>query len=86
MTKQDKKVSSRRGLLCGALRWATLGFLTVAGTAAVTRNGKPLREGKCIGNKVGMAGCRGCGVFEKCGLPQALSVRSKLKRSNNGAI
>ena len=86
MTKQDKNVSSRRELLSGALRWATLGLLTVAGTAAVTGKGKSWREGKCIGNKVGMTGCRGCGVFEKCGLPQALSVRSELKRSNDGAI
>jgi len=38
------------------------------------------REGKCINDGV----CRGCQVFETCGLPQALSAKQVLARIGNG--
>ncbi len=73
-------MQSRRQLLAAALRYGTLGLLGAAGGAAFARRRRLLREGKCINHGV----CRGCEVFEACGLPQALSAKQVLARMGNG--
>ena len=65
---------ARRRFVVRALRGACLGLLAIGGGAAFVKRRKLLREGKCLNR--GM--CRGCAVFEDCGLPRALSTRSVL--------
>ncbi len=80
MSKDLGQTRSRRQLLAGVLRYATLGMLGTAGGFVVARRRKLGREGKCINRGV----CRGCEVFEKCGLPQALSAKQVLARIDDG--
>jgi len=80
MSKRLIQVQNRRQLLEAVLRYGTLGLLGAAGAAAVTRRRRLVREGKCINDGV----CRGCQVFETCGLPQALSAKQVLARMGNG--
>lgn len=74
------QAQSRRQLLAGALRYATLGVLGAVGVSVVAKRRRLGREDKCINRGV----CRGCEVFEKCGLPQALSAKEVLGRIDNG--
>ena len=71
MSKHLGQAQSRRQLLAGVLRYATLGLLGTVGGSVVAKRTRLGREGKCINRGV----CRGCEVFEKCGLPQALSAK-----------
>ena len=80
MNKHFGQTQSRRQLLAAALRYGTLGLLGAAGGAAFARRRRLVREGKCINRGI----CRGCEVFEACGLPQALSVKQVLVRIGNG--
>ena len=65
-------------MFVATLRYATLG-LFAAGTGSVAaKRRRLLREGKCINGGI----CSGCQVFEKCGLPQALSAKEILARNN----
>lgn len=80
MSRRLIHVQSRRQLFAAALRYGILGVLGAAGAAAVTRRRRLVREGKCINNGV----CRGCQIFETCGLPQALSAKQVLARMGNG--
>ena len=78
MRKYFGQFQSRRQLFAGALRYATLGlFAAGAGSVAAKRH-RLLREGKCVNGGI----CGGCEVFEKCGLPQALSAKEILARNN----
>jgi len=70
---------SRRQLLAGALRYATLGLLGTVGGSTFARRCRIAREGKCINQGI----CRGCEVLEKCDLPQALSAKEALGRIND---
>ena len=81
MNRRSGQVQSRRQLLAAALRYATLGLFGVAGASVISRRRKLLREGKCINDGV----CRGCEVFRRCGLPQALSAKQVLARIGNDA-
>ena len=74
------QAQSRRQLLAGVLRYATLGLLGVAGGFVVAKRRRLVREGKCINSGI----CRGCEIFEKCGLPQALSAKEVLGRIDDG--
>ena len=65
------QAQSRRQLLAGVLRYATLGALGMVGSSVVAKRSRLGREGKCINRGI----CRGCKVFEKCALPQALSAK-----------
>jgi len=80
MRRRLIQVQNRRQLLTSALRYGTLGLLGAAGAAAVIRRRRLLQEGKCINDGV----CRGCQVFETCGLPQALSAKQVLAKMANG--
>ena len=64
-------MASRRQLLRGGLRFATLGVIGVAGGAVAVKRRRLLREGKCVNRGI----CKRCGVFSGCGLPRAISVR-----------
>jgi len=71
---------NRRKLLEAALRYGTLGLLGTAGGTFFAKRRKLVREGKCINDGV----CRGCEVFQKCSLPQALSAKEVLTELNDG--
>ncbi len=74
------QAQSRRQLLAGVLRYATLGMLGALGGSVVARRNRLVREGKCINRGV----CRGCAVFQRCGLPRALSAKQVLARIDDG--
>ena len=80
MTKHSKHPVSRRELLGGVLRYATLGVLGAAGGSVFARRRRLLKEGKCISRGI----CSGCKVFKTCGLPQALSAKQVLERTGDG--
>ncbi|MHC4462334.1 MAG: hypothetical protein ACYS6W_11910 [Planctomycetota bacterium] len=80
MNKHSGQAQSRRQLLAGVLRYATLGTLGAVGGSVVAKRRRLVREGKCINRGV----CRGCDIFEKCGLPQALSAKQVLARIGDG--
>lgn len=80
MKKDSKKVQNRRQLLEGILRYSTLGLLGAAGGSVAAKNRRLVWEGKCINSGI----CSGCEVFEKCGLPQALSLKDGMARVSNG--
>jgi len=71
---------SRRQLLAGVLRYATLGTLGAVGVSVVAKRRRLVREGKCINSGI----CRGCEILEKCDLPQALSAKEVLGRIDDG--
>ena len=71
MKKDFKQMHSRRELFAGIFRYATLGLLGMVGGSVVAKRRKLVREGKCINSGI----CRGCEVFERCSLPQALSAK-----------
>jgi len=79
MSKHCEKVQSRRELFAAVLRYATLGALGAIGAAVFVRRRRLVREGKCINSGI----CRGCEIFEKCGLPQALSAKQILTRMDD---
>jgi len=80
MKNDSKKIHNRRQLLKGVLRYSTLGLLGAVGGSMAAKGQRLVREGKCINRGV----CSDCEVFEKCGLPQALSAKEVLKKGNNG--
>jgi len=71
---------TRRELLTGVLRYATLGTLGAIGAAVFVRRRRLVREGKCINSGI----CRGCGIFEECSLPQALSAKQLQTTEDRG--
>lgn len=80
MSRHLVQVQNRRKLLETALRYGTLGLLGAAGGTFFAKRRRLMREGKCINDGV----CRGCKVFQKCGLPQALSAKEVLMELNDG--
>ncbi len=75
MNRGFGQVQNRREMLGRVLRYATLGLLGAAGGFGFAKRRRLVREGKCISRGI----CRGCEVFEKCGLPQALSAKQVLE-------
>jgi hypothetical protein len=69
---------TRRLLITRLLRHASLAVLGLAGGAAALKRRRLLREGKCLNLGI----CRGCAIFDDCGLPRALSTRSVLARGS----
>ncbi len=73
MRSSPEKVESRREFFGSAARYGLLALLTtVAGLAARSRASADRR---CVNRGL----CRGCAVFESCGLPPALSAKSAQK-------
>ncbi|HPD47873.1 MAG TPA: hypothetical protein P5279_17735 [Anaerohalosphaeraceae bacterium] len=60
----------RRATLTSALRYAAAGVLALFGVGAAVKRGR-LYDGRCVNRSV----CRDCGIFARCGLPLALSVK-----------
>jgi hypothetical protein len=60
------RVESRREFFRATARYAVLGLVTAAGYAVGKRSGHT-----CINRGI----CGGCGQFERCILPQALSAK-----------
>ncbi len=75
-----EKEKNRRQILISVGRYGVLGFLAAATGTLLAKRRRLIREGKCVNGWV----CSGCGVFEGCGLPQALSAKQFLKRKSNG--
>jgi hypothetical protein len=70
--------AGRRQFLRDALRYISLGGLAaVSGKLVVRQAARPAGQ-VCVSAGI----CRGCAVFEDCGLPQALSARQVLGRSS----
>jgi len=65
MNRHPRQVQSRRALFVGVFRYATLGLLGAAGGWGFAKRRKLVAEGKCVSRGI----CRGCEVFEECGLP-----------------
>ncbi len=70
--------ASRREFLRGGARYALLAGLGAVSAALVRRSGGQLAGQNCINQGI----CRGCGAFEGCGLPQALSAKQSQSRSS----
>jgi anaerobic selenocysteine-containing dehydrogenase len=71
--KQEKLRQSRRDFLAGVARLGTLGVLG-GGAAALALRNKSTALGNQQCNNQGI--CSGCGVFNQCGLPAALSAKA----------
>jgi hypothetical protein len=72
MSSQSKKVQSRRDLFKSVLRYVTLGLLGLIAGNVFARKRKFTQNGICINREI----CQSCGIFEKCGLPPALSAKA----------
>ncbi len=64
----------RRDLLRTIGRYGLLSALTLAGGSLAARK-RDATSDSCVGDWC----CRGCSVLQRCGLPPALSFRSKEK-------
>ena len=82
MKKHSGQVQNRRKVLADAVRYSTLGLLSAVGGWSYIKRRRLVREGKCINLGI----CRGCRVYEKCGLPQALSAKQVLAGIEHGRI
>ena len=74
MAERYLKKQSRRNFLRNAVRYAVLALVCFVAGSAFTKRRKLLQEGNCINQGI----CGGCGVYENCRLPQALSRKQVL--------
>ena len=77
MVRQFEKVQNRRQLFTSVLRYAALGVLGVVGGSVVAKRRRLVKNGICINREI----CASCGIFEECGLPPALSVKTNIKEN-----
>jgi hypothetical protein len=77
MVKQCEKVQNRRQLFTSVLRYAALGVLGVVGGSVFAKRRRLAQRGICINREI----CRSCGIFQECGLPPALSVKTNIKEN-----
>ena len=77
MDTPDRQDATRRGFFTSLVRSAAAGGLVLAGVFLTARRQSPLNEASCINRGI----CRGCGAFDGCGLPQALSARRAQEKS-----
>ncbi|RKY08015.1 MAG: hypothetical protein DRP65_09685 [Planctomycetota bacterium] len=80
MKNRSSKIQSRRELLTGALRYSALGVSGMLGGWSFVKKRRLKRQGKCINAGI----CRGCRVYERCGLPAALSAKQVLSGRKRG--
>jgi hypothetical protein len=74
--------ANRREFLRGSLRHALLAGLAAVSVVLVKRRGTSLPSQTCINQGI----CRGCGAFEDCGLPQALSAKRVAASRQSAAV
>ena len=77
MVKQSEKVQNRRQLFTSVLRYAALGVLGAVGGFAFTKKRRLAKRGICINREI----CRNCRIFEECGLPPALSIKTTFEEN-----
>jgi hypothetical protein len=77
MVKQCEKVQNRRQLFTSVLRYAALGVLGIVGGSAFAKKRRLAQRGICINRQI----CKSCGIFEECGLPPALSVKTNFQEN-----
>ncbi len=75
MRNNLERLTTRRRLFVGALRYAALGFLFAAAAMLAAKRHRLVRRGVCISNGL----CGRCKVFETCRLPLALSAKRTQK-------
>ena len=73
-----KTTVNRRELMTGVFRYATLGLVAIISTLLVAKRRRLVKENKCVNKGI----CSGCGQFDQCGLPQALSAKRVMGKSN----
>ncbi|MHC5060890.1 MAG: hypothetical protein ACYTFK_07390 [Planctomycetota bacterium] len=78
--KHSGQMQNRRKILADAARYSALGLLSAISGWSYVKRRRLVREGKCINRGI----CRGCRVYEKCGLPQALSAKQALSGIKHG--
>ncbi|MAE60106.1 MAG: hypothetical protein CMJ49_01990 [Planctomycetaceae bacterium] len=71
MTEHDPSPRSRRDLFRSAVRYATLGAVTVVTAGLVTKRVTKPTEAPCVNRGI----CRQCAAARSCNLPAALSFR-----------
>ena len=79
MAERYLKKQNRRNFLRDAVRYAVLALVCFVAGSAFTKRRKLLQEGNCINQGI----CGGCGVYENCRLPQALSKKQVLAENFN---
>jgi len=67
----NKEKINRREFFRTCGRTAVAGGLAALGILLALRKSSASGSQKCVNNGL----CRGCGVFDSCGLPQALSAK-----------
>jgi hypothetical protein len=78
-SRSPNSSSGRRRFLRDGVRYIVLGGLAaVSGTLAARKAVRPIGQ-VCVNAGI----CRGCAVFEDCGLPQALSAKEVLGYSKS---
>ena len=80
MGEDLREVLNRRELFTGALRYVTLGLLTVGGAVICAKRQRLVREGQCINSGF----CARCQVLKHCELPLAETARKNLAGEANG--
>ncbi len=77
MARQCEKIQNRRQLFTSILRYAALGVLGAVGGSAFAKKRRLAQRGICINREI----CRSCGIFNECGLPPALSVKTNIQEN-----
>ena len=73
-----KVTTNRRQMFTRLLRYATLGVVGGAGVSLAAKRRRLMREHKCVNKGI----CSGCGAYDACGLPQAISAKRVLGNGN----
>jgi len=73
----NNETTNRRQWMTATARWGALGAVAAV-WLRVSTSGSGAAEQRCI-DLQGRTGCRACGLFDRCGLPRALSVKQVLK-------
>lgn len=74
-TERATAAASRREFLRGGLRHVLLAGLAAASATLARNPARRLPGQTCVNQGL----CRGCGAFDDCGLPQALSAKQAMK-------
>ena len=79
MGDNSKNMRTRRDFFTDIFRYSTLAVIGVIGGAVFAKRRKLSNEGVCINQGI----CGGCGIFEQCNLPPALSEKQLITKADN---